>query len=460
MWARPEQLAPEGTWTVWFVQAGRGFGKTRSGAEWIREEKDRTGRLALVGPTATPQSAADKSVLVVPFANLSRSDDAYLTDGITEDIIIDLSQIPGLAVKARHVSFTLKDEPSDPVDLARRMRVSHVLTGSMRVVAQRVRITAQLIEGRTGVHMWAERFDSRLDDIFELQAQIASRVAAALSARLGDAGRTILSNKSSRDVEAYKCYLKGRSVHLLGWGNAERIRAARSMFEQATLLDPGYARAYAGIADCDAFLWVLGDLEISHEQMLANSSRALQIMPNLAEGHASLGLACYLAGKHAEAEKAFDRANALNAELFETNFFYAMTLRQTGQFERAAEFFEKAEVLAPFDPLSVSLLADVYKVLGRESDRQAARRRALSRFEAMLADRPGDGHLLSFGAIAFVELGRFAEARKLADQALALEPENFGVRYNCACTFAVAGDNSKAMTNLNYIFDSAPRARQ
>ena len=145
------------------------------------------------------------------------------------------------------------------------------------------------------------------------------------------------------------------------------------MFAKAVAIDPGYARAYAGIADCDAFLWVHGDLDISYDQMLANSSKAIQLAPNLAEAHASRALALYLTGHAEEASSAFERAIELDPALFEACFFYASSCREMGHFEKAAALFERAAELSPSDPVSLCILADVHKALGHSKQSEFCR---------------------------------------------------------------------------------------
>ena len=333
--------------------------------------------------------------------------------------------MPGLSVLSRNTSFGLKNKEVDVVEVARRLRATHVIEGGVRIAADRVRITAQLVEGRTGIHLWAERFDSRLDDIFALQSEIASKVAGALSSRLGVTKEKILANKGTKDIEAYQYYLKARSLHFMAWGNIEQLKLARHLYELAARADPGYARAYAGLADCDAYSWVQGDLDLSFDQLLANSSKALELAPNMAEAHGSRGLALHLTGKDEEACEAFERAIALNPELFEPCFFYATCLRNMGRLEEAVRLFERAECLSPTDPMSAAMSVDIFKALGRVEESLAKAKRALALIQTALVNCPDDGHLLALGAGMLVELDRFAEAEEWAGRALAVDSENY-----------------------------------
>src|SRR5262249_28336226 len=251
-----------------------------------------------VAGTAPPPS--EPSIAVLPFTNMSGdTDQEYFSDGITEDIITDLSRVSNLFVVARNTVFTFKGKAVEVVDVAHRLSVGYVLEGSVRKAGRRVRITVQLIDGATGGHLWAERYDRDFGDIFTLQDDISKSVVSALSVRLLPAELKTITARPTKNVEAYERYLQARSILRLTWTSKSDLRTARALFVEAAEPDPGYARAYAGIADCDAFLWVNGDSDISYDQMLANSSRAMELAPNLAEADASKGLALYLTG-HAE----------------------------------------------------------------------------------------------------------------------------------------------------------------
>src|SRR5262249_55754110 len=161
-------------------------------------------------------------------------------------------------------------------------------------------------------------------------------------------------------AEAYEWYLQGRSKMMEGWGKAT-MHEARDLFSKAAEIDSGYAKAYAGIAGCDAFLWVSGDLDISYERTLANSDRALALAPNLAEAHASKAMALYIAGHSTEAWAELARAIELDPTLFEAHFFYGLVSRDMGDLDTAATAFKRAAELRADDWASPGLLADVYE---------------------------------------------------------------------------------------------------
>jgi adenylate cyclase len=405
-------------------------------------------------------SSSKPSIAVLPFTNMSGDpEQEYFSDGITEDIITDLSQVSALFVVSRNTAFTFKGKAVEIVEVARKMNVGHVLEGSVRKAGNRVRITVQLIDGSTGGHLWAERYDRDFGDIFTLQDDISKSVVSALSVRLLPAELKTITSRSTNNAEAYRYYLEARSTLHQGWGGTLEMRAARQLFVQAAEIDPGYARALAGIADCDAFLWLSGDVNISYDQMLINSSKALELVPNLAEAHASKGLALYLTGHYDDAASSFERAIKLDPELFGSHYFYGFCCRDSGRFDKAAVLLARAAQLSPRDPYSLTVLSDVYNMLGRTEECKSTCRQAILRIEAGLRQRPDDASALALGAAALVYLEEYARAEEWAKRAIVLEPGHYGVRYNAAGAYAVMGKFEAALQCLEYIASQTPRVR-
>jgi adenylate cyclase len=238
----------------------------------------------------------------------------------------------------------------------------------------------------------------------------------------------------------------------VSWGTKEYLRSARRLFTRAVKADPGYARAYAGIADCDAFLWVNGDLDVSYDRMLANSSsKALELAPNLVEAHASRGVALYVAGYPEEAIVVFERAIGLDSSLFEAHYFYGCSCRETGDFHNAAVHVERAAELQPRNYQPMTLLSDIYGAMGRPDRSAAAARGALARIEEAFGRNPEVAEVFGMGAAT--------QAEKWAKRAVLLDPESYTVRYNAACTYAVVGKLDLAQECLEFAFSHAPRAR-
>src|SRR5207249_3682360 len=230
------------------------------------------------------------SIAVLPFSNMSGDpEQEYFSDGITEDIITDLSKISGLFVVARHTAFTYKTKPVKVEQVGRELGVAFALEGSVRKAGARVRVTAQLTGATTGGHVWAERFDRDLTDIFAIQDEITHAIVEQLKVKLLPQEEKLIGESPTLNVEAYTYYLRGRDF--LYRYSKRYFELARRMFTKAIELDPNYARAYAGIADCDAFLYMVYQVDVPLEGILDMSAKALALDNKLAEAHTARGVA-------------------------------------------------------------------------------------------------------------------------------------------------------------------------
>lgn len=391
------------------------------------------------------------SVAVLPFVNMSGDPEQdYFSDGITEDIITDLSKISALFVISRNTAFTYKGSTEDLDQVAARLGVQYILEGSVRKVNDRVRITAQLIDGRTNGHVWAERYDRKFEDIFELQDDISHAIVDALRLRMLPQERETLSQRQTYNSEAYRFYLMGRSFFHRGQ-TRRFLRLAKQMFQRALDIEPDYAAAHAGIADCNSHLLDAGDTSITTNEIFEQSERALALNPALAEAHASKGLALYTAGRYEEAEASFERAIALKADLFEAYFFYGRNCFNRGQFGKAAELFGKSAELKAEDFRSLGLQSMCFQSLGHIEEARNAGRLALARTEAAVAERPDDADALAFGAGLLAMLGETERTKDWAERASIIEPDDFYMHYNIACAFAILGEKELALDRLERI---------
>jgi adenylate cyclase len=331
--------------------------------------------------------SARPSVVVLPFVNMSGDpEQEYFSDGITEDIITDLSKVSGLFVVARNTAFTYKGKNVDVQEVAKHLKVNFILEGSVRKAGSRVRVTGQLINGKDAGHLWADRYDRDLTDIFAIQDEITHAIVEQLKVKLLPQEKKSISQAPTENVEAYTYYLKGRQF--LHRHSKSYYQMARRMFAKAVELDPGYARAYAGIADCDSFLFLHYSAPVEIKGILETSVKALTLENGLAEAHASHGLALSLEERYEEAMSEFEKAIALDPNSFEAHYFYARACFAQGKLERSAELFEHAAEIKPDDYQSVCLLIQIYHSLGRPEDEQAAARRSIERAECELSIRP------------------------------------------------------------------------
>src|SRR5439155_620904 len=307
------------------------------------------------------------SIAVLPVVNMSGDpEQEYFSDGITEDIITDLSKVSGLFVVARNTAFTYKGKHVDVQEVAKRFGVNFILEGSVRKAGARVRVTGQLINGKDNGHVWADRYDRDLTDIFAIQDEITHAIVEQLKVKLLPQEKKSIGQTPTDNVEAYTYYLRGRQF--MQRHSKSNYQLARRMFAKAVELDPLYARAYAGIADCDSFLFLHYHLEAGVDSILATSAKALALDNRLAEAHASRGLALSLGQQHEEAIAEFEEATALDPNSFEAHYFYARACVTQGKLERAATLFERAAENKPDDYQALCLLIQIYRSLGRDRD--------------------------------------------------------------------------------------------
>jgi adenylate cyclase len=406
------------------------------------------------GNTASVPREERPSIAVLPFINMSGDpEQEYFSDGITEDIITDLSKVSGLFVVARNTAFTYKGKAVDAPQAAKHLGVNFILEGSVRKAGARVRVTGQLIHGKDGGHVWADRYDRDLTDIFAIQDEITHAIVEQLKVKLLPQEKKSIGQAPTGNVEAYTYYLRGRQF--MQRHSKSNYQLARRMFAKAVELDPLYARAYAGIADCDSFLFLHYHLEATVDSILATSAKALGIDDKVAEAHASRGLALSLGQRYEEATAEFEEAIALDPNAFEAHYFYGRACVMQGKFERAATLFERAAENKPDDYQSLCLLIPVYRSLGRQRDSESAARRGVERAERELTLHPEDARAAYLGANALVVVGEKDRAREWASRALAIDPDDVLIQYNVVCVYSLLGDIDQAFDLLERLLPNA-----
>jgi adenylate cyclase len=396
---------------------------------------------------------AKASICVLPFANMSgEAEQEYFSDGISEDIITDLSKVSALSVIARNTAFTFKGQTVDVKEVAKTLGVSYVLEGSVRKAGNRVRITAQLIDGAAGDHVWADRFDRDLTDIFEIQDEISKAIVDALQVKLLPKEKTAIESRGTSNIDAYNLYLMARQQWTSGtFGDIRRDEAIVRLCRQATLLDPNYADAWAlmAFAQLELRFWHGKD-----EDALAAGERALQINPRLPEGLCIKARYLEEEGHGEEAQQQIRMALELNPESWEVNREAARMLFRHGNIREAIPYFEKAASLMDGDWHNPSMLITCYNSTGDKTAVQRAAKIALERAERAIAKDPTNGPALAVGASALGMFGDEARARDWVQRALLLDPDNLSMRYNLACSLArELGDPNGALEALQPFFE-------
>ncbi len=410
----------------------------------LREFADALARRSDSGALESPK----KSIAVLAFANMSADpDNEYLSDGLSDEIINALTRIEDFNVVARTSAFAFKESKEDIRTIGQRLNVRSVLEGSVRRMGNQLRVTAQLINVEDGYHLWSERYDREMEDVFAIQDEIAENVASALEVVLSEDERRAIQKIPTEDVRAYDHYLRGRQ--LFYEFRKKSLESACAMFNRAINVDPNYALAHAGVADCSSFLYMYWgahqeDLDRAEEA----SRKALELDPDLAEAHASYGLAVSLSKRYEDARREFQTAIELNPNLFEPYYFDARARFQNGEFEEAARLFERAAAVRD-DYQAHFFAAQSYAALGRESEATATYQKALDTTQQHLDLSPGDARAVTIGAVSLCRLGQRREGLVWGERAVTIDPEDAGVSYNVACLFALEGLTDRAIHYLD-----------
>jgi TolB-like protein/Flp pilus assembly protein TadD len=404
------------------------------------------------GATAAPPppqaATTTKSIAVLPFVNMSAdAENEYFTDGMAEEIINALSKVQSLRVASRTSAFAFKGKNQDIRKVGEQLNVSTVLEGSVRKAGTKLRLTAQLVNVADGYHLWSERYDRELEDVFAIQDEIAGNIVRALRVVLSDAEKRAIEKAPTDTVQAYDYYLRGRQFfHQF---RRTGIQFARRMFERAIDTDPNYALAYAGVADCCAFLYMYWDGSKANLEGADTASRkALELDAELAEAHASRGFAVSLSKRYDEARREFETALQLNPKLYEAHYLYARACFQEGKLEEAVRHYQDAARVRPEDYQALLLMQAPLKVLGRKAEAEAALRQGLQVAEGHLELNPDDARALYLGAGALAQLGQGDRALEWTRRAFSIDPEDSGVLYNVACSYALLGQIDDAMVCL------------
>jgi adenylate cyclase len=401
-------------------------------------------------PLVSPGSELpEKSIAVLAFVNMSNDpENEFFSDGIAEEIISALTKIEALRVAARTSSFAFKGKNEDIGGIGRKLKVNTVLEGSVRKAGSRLRVTAQLINVADGYHLWSERYDRQVEDVFAIQEDIADNIVRALRVVLGENEKRALETTPPENLQAYEYYLRGRQV--VTQLRRSPLQYARRMFDRAIELDPNFSRAYAGLSNCCSFLYMYWDSSNANLEAADRSSqRALELDPASAEAHTSRGVALTLRHDHAAARHEFETALKLDPKLFEAHYFYARACLTEGKFEEATTHYRNAWHARPEDYQAILLSADALAKLRRDDEVMEAAQLGIKLADAHLELNPDDARAWYLSAGGLMRLGRVDQALERTRRAYAIDPEDAGVLYNVACNHALAGKPDEAIDYLD-----------
>jgi adenylate cyclase len=432
----------------------------RERADGIDELLDAIGRTCGSDPSESKAAVAQASgktqrrasICVLPFMNMSgEPEQEYFSDGISEDIITDLSKVSALSIVARNTAFTYKGQTVDVKDVAKALAVTHVLEGSVRKAGNRVRITAQLIDGAAGDHVWADRYDHDLTDIFEIQDEISKAIVEALKVKLLPREKSAIESRGTSNVEAYDLYLMARQQWMSGtFGTVRREQSIARLCREATQLDPDYAQAWA--------LMGLAQLELRFvhghdEDALSSAEHALEINPGLAEAHCIKARYLEEEGCTEDAEKQIRIALKLDPESWEVNREAARMLFRHGHIREAIPFFSKAVSLNDSDWHNAVMLVTCYLGIDDRAQMLKSAEMVRERVQRAISMDPTNGTALASGAYSLAMLGEIERSREWMRRALLLDPDNLVMRYNAACCLLrQIGDAEDALKTLDPFF--------
>ncbi len=441
--------------------------------------------LFFLGRYSAPRNASEsselpgKSIAVLPFVDLSQAkDQEYFCDGISEEILDALAKVEGLRVVARTSSFSFKGKNADVGEIAHKLNVQNVLEGSLRREGNRIRITAQLINGRNGFHIWSDTFERELQGVFAVQDEITRSIVDALKIKLAVAPPV----RTPGSTEAYDLYLKG--LYYSNKSDEENLRKSLSLFQQALDNDPNFARAWTGITKvweqlADAYVRPLE----AYPKVKEAASKALALDDKDAEAHCYLGEVKLLIDRDvAGAEAEIKRALQLDRNSATAHYFMSWLKLTQGDCDEGVNQIQEAEKLDPLSPMIIDSAAERYVAANRLDDAISAGKRVLQvdpnyiYFDSPLADayrEKGDlqeavalyekaqtvTHFPSAGlAITYAKMGRLEDARRVLNQRIEKSRQQYVAADSIAAVYVALGDKEEAFRWLERAFDehSAP----
>jgi TolB-like protein/Flp pilus assembly protein TadD/class 3 adenylate cyclase len=438
--------------------------------------------------TTATSSANSKSIAVLPFENLSQDpDNAYFADGIQEEILTRLSKIADLKVISRTSTQRYKSKPDNLPEIAKQLGVANILEGTVQKAADQVRVNVQLISARNDSHLWADKFDRKLTDIFAVETEIASKIADTLQAQLTGSAKQAIATHPTENTEAHELYLRGR--YFVGKRGAESLKKAIDYFNQAIAKDPNYALAYAGLSDCFDLLpqWSAASRAEYVPKAKAAAIKALQIDDSLAEAHTALAAALFSNDLNLrESKREFERAIELDPNYAFAHYVFGYTvLPALGEFDRAIAELRRAVDLDPFSVIINANLGYVYIVARRYPEAIAQLRKTLEldpdfwtthrnlgealelsgQLEQAIAEYEkgykflNDDHALAYVAHAYALKGEREKALQLVRQLQELEQRGTLWAFGFALVYVGLADKNEAVNWLERSYQNKEFAK-
>lgn len=407
-----------------------------------------SGETSAIHNTRSPQAVHEHSIAVLYFENLSgMKEDEYLRDGITEDITTELSKIKGLRTFSRAMVLNYRDRPVTAGQVGRELGASYVMVGSLRRAGNRLRINAQLVDASTDFPLWSERYDREMADVFEVQDEIASKIASALRITLSPQEQEALATRPTENLQAYDLYLRGRNyARRVGRQN---LQVALQMYENAVSLDPNFALAHAGLAHvCAQYYahfdkqqeWIDRAIAATHRAS-ANGGDAPEI--RLAEAWIEL-----VEGRNDAAVEKVKEALAKDPDVDGGYYLLGRALFVSGRYQEIVDNMEEAMAHGGENYNTTVPIRNALGALGKTDALNNFNYRSIALYEAHLKKVPEDARARVLLAQCFATQGRNDDAKREADMAIALRPDDTMILYNTACVFCLMNNPADALVAL------------
>ena len=398
-----------------------------------------------------------KSVAVLYFENLSAAkEDEYLRDGITEDIITELSKIRGLNTYARPTVLAFRDRPVAPSQIGQQLKAGYVLTGSLRRAGNRLRITTQLVDTSTDYPVWSERYDREMKDVFEMQDEIARKIAEALRVTLSPQELEALAVKPTENLQAYDLYLRGKRYARRQ--TRQDLEFALTMFENAVAMDPSFALAYAACANACAMFYCNYSRDAIWVERARNASgNAVALRWDLPEVQVSQAWVLYATELHDEAVRMVLKAIERKKDCEGAYYLLCRALFSAGRYQEVADVMEAALEVNGEDYNVYVPIANSLGALGKKEERRNLLFRRIGALENHLKQVPEDARARILVAVDYAELDRVDDAIKELNLAITLRANEASILYNAACTFALLRRKREAMDTLKKAWEAGFR---
>ena len=429
-------------------------------------QKDRTKRIPSAAeivsflkrsPAETPSAKAEKSVAVLYFENMSSEKDSeYFAAGMTEDIITDLSKIQELKIVSRTDVLPFRGKEINTRQVGETLHVNYVLEGSVRKAGNKMRITAQLIDVHTGFHLWADRFDRLVEDIFDLQSEVSQKIAGALMISLSEPEKQSLAKRPTDDLRAHDFYMRGRE--LLNRRGRRNNEAAIQMFESAIALDPHFSSCYAGLAEAYAYMYEWYDGAPAWlGKAIEMNQKAISLEPTSVEAQFGIAMVYFYQKRFKEAKRTLEHIILKNSQYYPAHLLFGMISLISNDLDTALLYCRRAAELKPHDEEPWMHLVEIHRNMGNVKAAEEAEMKVVEITSRKLEASLDDIIVMSRLAKAYARFGAKEEAYATLKRVIELDTTDGLALFDCSCAYALLEEKNMALLSARRAFEGGFR---